>query len=185
MAWRGTKINWRAEDGPLADDFNRIEGNSQYVYDQLPALNSRQNNLDANIASRFNALSGQVTAANNTANTALANANNAQVTVQAQQVTVNNYVSYVNSLKPVTYSVPVAAWTAYSQSPYSYRAAIAVSGLATRDRVDVNFSSASAFNNAVSAGVSWFTSAAANMFYMYSTAVPTSALAIKYSVYKG
>lgn len=37
MAWQTPKIDWSPEDGVLASDINRIEGNIQYLYDKLPS----------------------------------------------------------------------------------------------------------------------------------------------------
>jgi hypothetical protein len=37
MAWQTPKIDWSPEDGVLNSDFNRIEGNLQYLYDNMPS----------------------------------------------------------------------------------------------------------------------------------------------------
>ena len=35
MAWQTPKTNWSAADVPLPDDFNRIEGNTQHLKDEV------------------------------------------------------------------------------------------------------------------------------------------------------
>ena len=35
MAWQTPKTNWRAADVVSKDDFNRIEGNTQYLKDEI------------------------------------------------------------------------------------------------------------------------------------------------------
>ena len=35
MAWQTPKTNWATGDIPVADDFNRIEGNTQYLKDEI------------------------------------------------------------------------------------------------------------------------------------------------------
>lgn len=37
MAWQTPKTDWSTEDGVLNSDFNRIEGNLQYLYDKMPS----------------------------------------------------------------------------------------------------------------------------------------------------
>ena len=37
MAWQNPKTDWKAGDVPAAPDFNRIEGNTQYIKDELDA----------------------------------------------------------------------------------------------------------------------------------------------------
>ena len=51
MAWQTPKTNWRAADVVSKDDFNRIEGNTQYLKDEIDlhlvdnVLNSRGNRI--------------------------------------------------------------------------------------------------------------------------------------------
>jgi len=35
MEWQTPKTNWATGDIPVADDFNRIEGNTQYLKDEI------------------------------------------------------------------------------------------------------------------------------------------------------
>jgi hypothetical protein len=41
MAWQTPKTNWQAGDIPGAGDFNRIEGNTQYLKEQTDGLSAQ------------------------------------------------------------------------------------------------------------------------------------------------
>ena len=45
MAWQTPKTNWQAADAPLPDDFNRIEGNTQYLKDEIDSHLAEKANL--------------------------------------------------------------------------------------------------------------------------------------------
>lgn len=53
MPWVTPKTNWLAGDGPTNADFNRIEGNSQYVYDVASPLPARVTAIESSINSIY------------------------------------------------------------------------------------------------------------------------------------
>lgn len=68
MAWQTPKTNWQADDVPIKDDFNRIEGNIQELENTKETPEGAQTKVDtaeANIKGLIGTLSSLVTTAKN------------------------------------------------------------------------------------------------------------------------
>lgn len=60
MAWQTPKTNWTAGDVPVADDFNRIEGNIQELQDTKETIAGAQSRMDAHLADNIHIPKGLI-----------------------------------------------------------------------------------------------------------------------------